>query len=115
MNSFGDNIKELRMKKGFSQEVFAKEIGVHVTNLSKYERNLSNPSFEIAQKMAAVLEVSLDTLAYGNDKASSTIQDNELLHLFNKSQKLSKEQQNTVKDLLSAFLFKSNIQQQLTS
>jgi transcriptional regulator with XRE-family HTH domain len=115
MKSFGDNIKKLRTNKGLSQEAFAKEIGIHVTNLSKYERNISNPSFEIAQKMAVTLEVSLDTLAYGNDKASNTIQDNELLTLFNKSQKLSDNQKSTVKDLLKAFLFKENIQQQLAS
>ncbi len=113
MMSFGNNIKELRTQKGFSQEAFAKEIGVHVTNLSKYERNISNPSFEIAQKMAVTLEVSLDTLAYGNDKASNTIQDDELLTLFSKSQKLPDSQKNTIKDLLSAFLLKENIQKQL--
>ncbi|WP_052345399.1 helix-turn-helix domain-containing protein [Alkaliflexus imshenetskii] len=90
------------------------KIGVHVTNLSKYERNISVPSLEIAEKMADALEMSLDELVYGqqNEKARIRIADNELLNLFNKTQDLPDDQKKTVKDLLSAFLLKSNLRQQ---
>jgi len=60
---------------GFSQEVFANKIGIHVTNLSKYERNISVPSLEIAEKMAKVLSISLDELVYGSNKADNLLQD----------------------------------------
>ena len=90
-------------------------IRVHVTNLSKYERNKPMPSLEIAEKMATVLNMSLDELVYGqqNEKARIRIADNELLKLFNKTQELSDDQKKTVMDLLSAFLLKSNLKQQL--
>src|SRR5690554_4458987 len=114
MKDFGTNLKHFRTQKGFSQEVFAGKIGVHVTNLSKYERNISVPSLEIAEKMADALEMSLDELVYGqqNEKARVRIADNELLNLFNKTQDLPDDQKKTVKDLLSAFLLKSNLRQQ---
>ena len=88
---FGNNLKRFRSEKGFSQEAFAAKIGVHVTNLSKYERNKSVPSLEIAEKMASVLDLSLDELVYGqqNEKARRQLSDNELLSLFNKTQQLS--------------------------
>ncbi len=116
MQNFGVNLKRFRTEKGFSQEAFAAEIGVHVTNLSKYERNKSIPSLEIAEKMANVLDISLDQLVYGehNQKAQMQIKDSELLQLFNKTQQLSIEQKNTVMDLLSAFLLKANLKQQLS-
>ena len=113
MNDFGGQLKKIRSEKGFSQEAFAKKIEVHVTNLSKYERNISIPSLEIAQRMAKTLEISLDELVYGNQKAENTINDTDLLNLFNKTQKLSDSQKNTVKDLLDAFLLKTNLKQQL--
>lgn len=50
MENFGKNLKELRSEKGFPQESFASKDGIHVTNLSKYERNISIPSLEIAEK-----------------------------------------------------------------
>lgn len=113
MNDFGKNLKELRSEKGFSQEIFANKIGVHVTNLSKYERNISIPSLEIAEKMASTLNISLDRLVYGDNKASNVIKDNQLLNLYTKAQDLSEENKNTIKDLLEAFIFKINVQKQL--
>ena len=114
MSDFGAILKSLRSEKGFSQEVFASKIGVHVTNLSKYERNLSIPSLEVAKRMAEVLEISLDRLAHGENKAQDTIEDNDLLSLFNKAQNLSKKQKETVKDFLSAFVLKADLTQKLT-
>ncbi len=101
---------------GFSQDVFSTKIGVHVTNLSKYERNKSIPSLEIAEKMASALDMSLDELVYGqqNEKARLHLADNELLNLFNKTQQLPDDQKKTVMDLLSAFLLKANLAKQLT-
>jgi transcriptional regulator with XRE-family HTH domain len=114
MSDFGSILKSLRSEKGFSQEAFASKIGVHVTNLSKYERNLSIPSLEVAKRMAEVLEISLDKLVHGNNKAQDTIEDIDLLTLFNKAQNLSKKQKETVKDFLSAFVLKADLTQKLT-
>jgi transcriptional regulator with XRE-family HTH domain len=116
MEDFGSNLKRFQSEKGFSQEAFAAKIGVHVTNLSKYERNKSVPSLEVAKKMAGVLDMSLDELVYGqqNEKARIRIADNELLSLFNKTQHLPDDQKKTVMDLLSAFLLKANLTQQLS-
>jgi len=115
MEDFGSNLKRFRSEKGLSQDVFATKIGVHVTNLSKYERNKSMPSLEIAEKMANALDMSLDELVYGhqNEKARLHLTDNELLGLFNKTQQLPDDQKKTVMDLLSAFLLKANLKQQL--
>nr|WP_320120054.1 helix-turn-helix transcriptional regulator [uncultured Marinifilum sp.] len=115
MEDFGANLKKFRTEKGFSQEAFAAKIGVHVTNLSKYERNKSVPSLEIAEKMATALDMSLDEMVYGqqNEKARIRIADNELLNLFNKTQQLPDDQKKTVVDLLSAFLLKASLKQQL--
>lgn len=113
MSDFGSILKSLRNEKGFSQDVFATKIGVHVTNLSKYERNLSIPSLEVAKRMAEVLEISLDKLVHGENKAKDTIEDIDLLSLFNKAQKLSEKQKETVKDFLSAFVLKADLTQKL--
>jgi transcriptional regulator with XRE-family HTH domain len=99
---------------GFSQEAFANKIEVHVTNLSKYERNISIPSLEVAKRMAEVLEISLDKLVYGNNKAQNTIEDTDLLSLFHKAQNLSNKQKETVKDFLSAFVLKADLTHKLT-
>ena len=106
-------MKSLRSEKGFSQDVFASKIEIHVTNLSKYERNISIPSLEVAKRMAEVLEISLDRLVHGENIAQDTLEDTDLLTLFNKAQKLSSKQKETVKDFLSAFVLKADLTQKL--
>lgn len=86
----------------------------YVTNLSKYERGISKPSLEVAEKIATELNISLDQLVYGNNKAENIIKDNELLNLFVKTQDLSENQKTTVKELLEAFIFKTNLKKELS-
>lgn len=115
MEDFGKRIKELRNKQNLSQEAFSDKIKVHVTHVSRYERDKSIPSLEVAIKMAEVLGISLDEMVYGQSdkKARVQIKDHELLKLFNKTQQLNEDQQKTVKDLLSAFLLKADLTQKL--
>ena len=113
MDDFGSILKNLRTQKGFSQEAFATKIDIHVSNLSKYERNISIPSLEVAKRMAEVLEISLDRLVHGENIAQDTLEDIDLLTLFNKAQKLSSKQKETVKDFLSAFVLKADLTQKL--
>lgn len=63
--------------------------------------------------MSDILDVSLDRLVHGENKAQETLEDNDLLSLFNKAQKLSEKQKETVKDFLSAFVLKADLTQKL--
>ena len=53
------------------------------------------------------------SLVHGDNKAQDTIEDVDLLSLFNKAQNLSKKQKETVKDFLSAFVLKADLTQKL--
>jgi transcriptional regulator with XRE-family HTH domain len=110
---FSENLKQLRADKKLSQADFAKKIGVHVTHLSRYERGLSSPSLEVVQKIVEVLNISIDTLVFGQENIEDGINDKELASLFKKTQSLSDKQKQTVKDLISAFVFQKDIQKQL--
>ena len=61
------------------------------------------------------MDVTTDTLIYGtqDEKVKNSLNDNELLNMFIKAQSLTNKQQDTVKDLLSAFLLKSDLQKNL--
>lgn len=115
MATLGENIRRLRTAKDMRQAAFAERIGVHVTNLSKYERSHTLPSLEVAERMAEVLEVSLDELVRGtrDERARHAITDDQLLQLFAKTQRLDDHHRRTVADLLSAFLLKADLTQQL--
>ena len=46
MATFGERIKELRVKKGFGLREFAKKVGISATYLSKMERDKDPPPAE---------------------------------------------------------------------
>ena len=89
---------------------------MHSTHLSRYERNLTAPSIDVVKKIADVLGMSIDTLIYRqqDERAKGSINDNELLTMFAKVQSLSNRQQDTIKDFLSAYILKSDLQKNLT-
>ncbi|MCX8723086.1 helix-turn-helix transcriptional regulator [Lactobacillus sp. B4005] len=58
-NSFGNRIKELRIKHGLSQSDLAKATGLTRQAISNYERGDREPKMEIWQKLADCFNVSI--------------------------------------------------------
>ncbi|MFK7107842.1 helix-turn-helix domain-containing protein [Flavobacterium oreochromis] len=114
--SFGDNLKKIRSDKDISQGDLAKMIDVHATHISRYERNLTSPTIDVAKKIADALEVSTDALIYGSNEQiiNNKINDDELLQLFHKIQYLNQEEISSIKTMLKAFVFQKDIQKQLS-
>ena len=117
MEKFAENLKKYRTQKDISQEELAKKAGVHSTHLSRYERGLSMPSLEVAYKMAKALDLSIDELVYGdhNAKMEQSIKDRELLTMFKKVQVLNEKQKECMKEFMSAFLLKADVQKNLAT
>jgi transcriptional regulator with XRE-family HTH domain len=61
--NIGDKITVLRKQKKLSQADLAKVAEVSREIIGRYERNEASPSIEVAKKIAAALEVSLDYLS----------------------------------------------------
>lgn len=55
--TLGANLKRLRTAKGWSQEDYAFEAGIHRTYISDIERGARNPTIEVLVKLAAPLGV----------------------------------------------------------
>lgn len=58
----GANLRKLRAAKGWSQEQFAFEAGIHRTYVSDLERGARNPTISVLEKLANCLEVRAGSL-----------------------------------------------------
>lgn len=58
----GRNLRRLRQEKGWSQEAYAEEAGVHRTYISDLERGARNPTIIVVEKLAGALGVSASSL-----------------------------------------------------
>ena len=58
----GEKLRQLRRKKGLSQEAVAKELGISRQAVSKWETDLDQPDLDNLKKICEILEISADEL-----------------------------------------------------
>ncbi len=56
------NLKEIRIKKGITQEELAKRLGINQNNISRYETNERTPNLYLAKEIASALDCTVDEL-----------------------------------------------------
>src|SRR5690554_1999989 len=72
----GDRVKKYREKSGMSMTELSEKAGVAKSYLSALERNIqTNPSIQFLEKIASVLNISIDHLLKDNPNTNKTVQD----------------------------------------
>ena len=69
----GENIRQHRKQKGFSQKELAGLISLDATQLNRIETGKSEPSLKTLKMLVDTLEISLDELVYGNEDVKQEI------------------------------------------
>lgn len=108
--SFGTRIANLRKERGLSQQELADLIGTGKDMISRYERDSSSPSVDVAAKIAKVLNTSLDDLALGIVVEHSDV---ELTELVKEASNLSDDDKGHIRAVIGAFITKAKVQQML--
>lgn len=100
---FHTRLAKLRKDRGLVQKDLADAIGVHVTQLRRYEAGTSQPTLEVLRGLAVSLRVSADALLF--DPAERPISDDLGPHLEALA-RLDKDERRVAKDVLEALLLK---------
>jgi transcriptional regulator with XRE-family HTH domain len=110
--SFDERLKRIRIEKGLSKGDLANLIGVHYSQIGRYENKGAQPSADILSKLANALGITTDFLMNGTSEnlADNSLSDKELLNQFKFIEKLPEVDKNVVKILLDAFITKKQIQ-----
>lgn len=102
-NILGNNIKMYRKQKGINQKDLATKIGVSNVVLSRYESGVRTPDINIQNKIADILEVTLDELHGRESKEQHSFKDAKTLMFADKEgwDDLTEEEQNKIWEELS--------------
>ena len=113
--SFSERLKKARQNKEISQSELGKIVGVHYTQIGRYEGKGVKPSGDVLTKIANALGVTPDFLINGSnqEQAQASITDRELLSQFQRVELLPNDKKAIVKELLESFLLKYDIQQRM--
>lgn len=96
-NVIGERIKELRIKKNFTQQALAEIIGnITATGVSYWESGKAKPDASTILKLSNLFDVSIDYLYGRNDIG----EENEMYTLFRKATELDQKDQQKLKGIL---------------
>jgi len=112
-SNVGERIKSLRSQAGLTQSDLAAKVGLSYVQIGRYEKRGAVPSSDVLAKLAEALNTTTDFLMHGSaqDKATSQINDNELLSLFRSVEKMNNEDKTVIKTVIDALVTKRHIQQ----
>jgi transcriptional regulator with XRE-family HTH domain len=113
--SLAKKLVDLRKERNLTQKELAKNIGVHFSHMSRYERGISLPSIDVVKKIAQVFKVSTDYLLL--DDAQTILEtkspDVELLQLFKAITQMSEQERAAIKIVLEGIVVKHQMEQLL--
>jgi transcriptional regulator with XRE-family HTH domain len=115
--AFGERMRRLRRLKELSQTELGQRIGVHYTQIGRYERGESLPSSDKLKALSDTLGVTPSYLMEGaaDDVEAAAFEDRQLLRQFHEVERLPASEREVIKKLLDAFLLKWRIQEMASS
>lgn len=72
----GKNIKKFRENKKLTQDELAEKLNVTRQAVSNWETEKTQPDIDTLQKIAQILEVSVEELIYGTERKFTTVVNN---------------------------------------
>lgn len=71
MAGINNNLKQIRIEKGFTQEEIAEKIGLTRQAISAYESGKRQPGIDILMRLAEIYEVEIEDILYGSKPKQS--------------------------------------------
>ena len=62
LNTFGKNLRQLRLAKGYTQEQLANELGIEISQISRIERGVLNTSVTTIFAISITLKIDVSEL-----------------------------------------------------
>lgn len=115
---FGENLRNLRKSRGYSQEKFAKELNVTQASVSAWELGVREPEFSVVFEIARIFHVPVSSLipiretGMEDDILQETIdlvhQNPRLCLTFDKTKNFDEQQMNVVMGVIDAIARERN-------
>ena len=109
MMTFGKRLAQLRKKRGLTQQQLCELVGVHVTQLSHYETDRSQPTLEVIRKLALALDVTADELVFDPAERAPRVSNKELIKQWERIEELPEEDREALKILVEGLLLRRQI------
>ncbi len=100
---FPQRLIALRKEKGLTQQAMADAVGIHVSQIKRYEAGTSQPSLEVLRKVALALSISADALLFDEHERGP---DEDMQLLFEAISRFGPDEKKTARDVLEGLIIK---------
>lgn len=100
---FAQRLVALRKQRGLTQQALADRVGIHVSNIRRYEAGNSQPTLDVLRNLALALTTSADSLLFDDDERGP---DDDLRLQFEGTRNLDNDEKDALKALLEGFLLR---------
>lgn len=100
---FPKRLAALRKERSLTQQALADQVGVHLSQLKRYEGGTSQPTLEVLRSLAVALSVSADVLLFD---AGERGPDDDFRLRFEALSRLDPDERNVIKELIDGMLLK---------
>jgi transcriptional regulator with XRE-family HTH domain len=101
--SFAHRLATTRKQRGLTQQHLADAIGVHLSQVRRYEAASSQPTLDVLKRIAVALSVTIDELAFGTDERGP---DQDLRLHFEAASRLEPDEQAVLRSLIEGLTLK---------
>ena len=100
---FPQRLVALRKERQLTQQALADKVGVHLSQIRRYEQGETQPTLNVIRKLAIVLSVSSDALIFDDAERDP---DDELRLQFEAISQFTAEEKQVAKVLLESLILK---------
>jgi transcriptional regulator with XRE-family HTH domain len=93
----------IRKQRGMTQQALADEVGVHVTQLRRYEAGTAQPTADVVRRLAIALRTSADSLLFEENERGP---DEDLRLQFEAVSRLDPEEKRIVREVVESLIMK---------
>lgn len=107
---FPVRLSALRKEVGLTQQGLADKVGIHVSQIRRYENGNTQPTLDVIRNLSIALSVSADVLVFDRDERTPR---EELKRQFEALNQFDDEEIKVAKAVLESLILKHNAKQAL--
>jgi len=105
---FPVRLSSLRKEVGLTQQALADKVGIHVSQIRRYENGTTQPTLDVIRNLAVALTVSADMLVFDKEEREPK---EELKRQFEALTRFDDEEIKVAKAVLESLILKHNAKQ----
>jgi transcriptional regulator with XRE-family HTH domain len=103
---FHERLVSFRKERGLTQQALAELVGMHISQIRRYESGQSQPTLDAIRKLSRALSVSADMLLFAQNERGPA---DDLRLQFEAASRLDPEEKNVIRSVIESIVLRNTV------